>query len=112
MPLYCFSYKLMIFNKYGYLVGDIKSVLLTDILDPVHKLPCDTFITQIVGYCYIKSDSEFAIIGNLPARNILGDYLNIFCCWYYLLTINCDTMISIVFKSCNLLWGESGARDM
>src|SRR5450759_2986967 len=104
MPRYRFSHKLMIFNKHSNLVGDIEPILLTDVLYPVNKLPGDAFITQIVGHSYIKSNCKFAVIGNLPAGYILGDYFNIFCSKNYLLSVDCNRMIFITFKSCNLLW--------
>src|SRR5450759_3397427 len=103
MSFYSLTDELMIFDKHSYLVGDIKPILLTDILDPVDELTGNSFITQLVGYCYIKSNSELTIIGNLPARNIFGDYLDIFRCKNYLLTVYIDIMISCVFKFHDLL---------
>src|SRR5664279_4854697 len=110
MSFYSFLYKLMIFNQHGYLVRDIISILLAHILDPVHKLACNTFITQIVRYCNIESNSELAIIGDLPSRDILRNNLNIPGRKYYLLPVNSYRMISIVLKSDNLLRGESCDR--
>src|SRR5450759_566813 len=110
MPVNSFMDKLMIFNKYSNLICDIKSILLSDILDPVDKLPCNTFITKIVRYSYIQSNSQFAIISHLPARNVFRDYLNIFHCERYLLSVNCEIIISICFKGYNLFWREGSDR--
>ena len=38
MTVHSFADKLMIFNKDGNLVGDIKTAFLADVLDPVDKL--------------------------------------------------------------------------
>src|SRR5450759_6019941 len=114
MSFYRFANKVMIFDMYSYLVGDIKSVLLTDILDPVDKLAGDAFVPQVVGYSKIKGDSEFAVVSNLPAGNVFRDYLNIFGCKNYLLSIDCNRMIPVVFKSYNLLWCKrrDGTADL
>src|SRR5664280_2422757 len=97
-------HKIIVFDQNRNLIGDIKSILLADILDPVDKLACYSFISQIVRYCYIQSNCELTIIGNLPAGNILRDYLNIFQCQNYLLSADCYGMIAVVFKRYNLLW--------
>ena len=88
----------MIFNKNSYLIGDIKSILLPDILDPVDKLPGNAFIPQIIGNSNIKRNSKFAIIGNLPAGDIFGDNLNIFGSKNYLLSVNCNSDDSRYFQ--------------
>src|SRR5664279_4417432 len=106
MSFHSLPYKLMIFNKNSYLVGDIISILFADILDPVHKLACNTFVTQIVRYGYIESNSELAVIGDLPPGNILRYYLNILGRKCYLLPVNGYRMITIVFKCYNLQRGE------
>ena len=91
-------HKFMIFDHDCYLISDIESALLPDILDPVDKLPGNTFISQFIGYGNIKGNGKFAIIGNLPAGNIFGDYLNIFGSKNYLLSVNSNWMISVIFK--------------
>src|SRR5664279_2733887 len=98
MPLNSFMNKIMIFNKHGYLIGDIISIFLTDILNAVYKLTGDTFITQIIRYRNIKGHSQFSLIGHLPSRDILGDNFNIISCKNYLLAINGECTISGVLK--------------
>ena len=80
----------MIFNKNCYLISDIKTTLLPDILYPVHKLPGNTFIPELIGDCNIKRNSELSFIGNLPAGDILGNDLNIFKGKVNCRTVNCE----------------------
>jgi hypothetical protein len=86
----------MIFNKHCYLVADIEAIFLSDILDPVYKLAGYAFILQVVRYSNIQCDSKLSIIGNLPAGNIFGDYLNIFGCQNYLLAIDCAEIVLLI----------------
>jgi len=48
---------------------------------------------------YIKSNCDLPSFGNLPAWNILWYYLNIPGCEYYLLSVNCHWMITIISKA-------------
>src|SRR5664280_629485 len=107
MPDNCFTDKLIIFNKNSYFIGDVKSILLADILNPVHKFTCDAFIAQLVGYSYIKSNSKLALIRYLPSGYILRNNFNIFSFEHNLLSVNCYLMSSKSFKNGNLLRRQS-----
>ena len=63
--------QIMILDQNSYLVRHIITILLPDILDPVHKLPGYTFITKLISDSNIKRHCQPSVIGNLPAGNIL-----------------------------------------
>lgn len=71
MTVHSFADKLMIFNKDGNLVGDIKTAFLADVLDPVDKLARNAFVALFIGNGDIKSNGKFSFVCNLPARDIL-----------------------------------------
>ena len=47
----------------------------------------------------VPSEKQFAIIGDLPSRNIFGDNLNIFNRKDHLLTIDLNSVVPVILKS-------------
>ena len=66
-----------IFKEHVDTVGDLEAGGLTQVLDTVDELACDTFFDQFIVQFDVQRDREDTIVRYEPSRHIFGDNLDI-----------------------------------
>ena len=88
-------------------VGYLETAAFAVVLYVFYKFACQSFLTQIFGYCQIKGYCYVAFIGYGPARNIFTYHLYLVKVYLHVLSGEGKSECSVFFKLFNVILRHS-----